>query len=91
MGSYSVQPMIAHTWPAARNAWTWLLGESRSAVIAGGTSTWLTRTLKLSMPRRAASATAIAFAGAVVSKPTAKNTTCRSGFARAILSASSGL
>ena len=40
IGSYSVQPMIAHTWPAARNAWTWLVGDSRSAVIAGGTSTW---------------------------------------------------
>jgi hypothetical protein len=45
----------------------------------------------LSIPRRAASATAIAFAGAVVSKPTAKNTTCFAGFARAILRASSGL
>ncbi len=90
MGSYSVQPMIAQTWPAARNAWTLFSGESRSAVIAGGTRTCDTSTLKLSMPRRAASATAIAFAGAVVSNPTAKNTTWRSGFARAILSASSG-
>ncbi len=91
IGSYSVQPMTAQTWPAARNAWTWLLGESRSAVIAGGTRTCETSTLKLSMPRRAASATAIAFAGAVVSKPTAKKTTWRSGLASAILSASSGL
>ncbi len=90
IGSYSVQPMIAHTWPAARNAWTRLDGDSSSAVIAGGTSTCDTSTLKLSMPRRAASATAIALAGAVVSKPTAKNTTCRPGFAIAILSASSG-
>src|SRR5271165_4429911 len=32
----------------------------------------------------------MAFAGAVVSKPTAKNTTCRSGFVRASFSASSG-
>ena len=90
IGSYSVQPMIAHTWPAARNAWTWLPGESRSAVIAGGTRTCDTSTLKLSIPRRAHSATAIAFAGAVVSNPTAKNTTWRSGFASAIFTASSG-
>jgi hydrogenase expression/formation protein HypD len=40
--------------------------------------------------RLAASATAMAFAGAVVSKPTAKNTTCRPGLAIAILSESSG-
>jgi hypothetical protein len=67
-----------------------LAGDSRSATIAGGTSTCETSTLKLSIPRRAASATAIAFAGAVVSKPTAKKTTCLSGFVAAILSASSG-
>ncbi len=83
--------MIAHTWPAARNAWTLFVGESSRAVIAGGTSTCDTSTLKLSMPRRAASATAMAFAGAVVSNPTAKNTTCLAGLASAILSASSGL
>ena len=90
MGSYSVQPMTAQTCPAARNACTWLLGDSSSAVMAGGTSTWLTSTLKLSRPPRAASATAMALAGAVVSKPTAKNTTCRSGLARAMRTASSG-
>ena len=45
---------------------------------------------KLLSPSRLACHTAIAFAGAVVSKPTAKNTTCRSGFACAIFTASSG-
>ena len=32
-------------WPAAKNAWTLLLGESSSAVIAGGTRTCDTSTL----------------------------------------------
>ena len=82
--------MTAQTWPAARNAWTWHVGDSRIAVMAGGTRTWLTSTLKLSRPSRSACRTAIALAGAVVSNPMAKKTTCRSGFAAAIRTASSG-
>jgi hypothetical protein len=58
--------------------------------MAGGTSTWLTTTLKLRSPRRCASSTAIALAGAVVSKPTAKNTTSRSGRCAATRTASIG-
>ena len=42
------------------------------------------------MPCRWASCTAIALAGAVVSKPMPKNTTCLSGFSAAIRTASSG-
>ena len=60
------------------------------ASIAGGTRTWLTSRLKFSMPRRWAWWTVIAFGGAVVSNPMPKNTTCLSGFARAISRASIG-
>ena len=60
------------------------------AVIAGGTRTWDTSTEKLVSPRRRACSTDMALAGAVVSKPTPKNTTCRSGLSAAIRVASSG-
>ena len=59
-------------------------------MIAGGTSTCATSSAKFSIPSRCACWTAIAFAGAVVSNPTAKNTTVRSGLRRATSSASSG-
>ena len=53
--------------------------------------TWETRMLKLPTPSSRARQTAIALAGAVVSKPTAKNTTCLVRDCRcAISSASSG-
>ena len=60
------------------------------AAIAGGTSTCDTSSEKFAMPSRLAWYTVIALAGAVVSKPMPKNTTCRSGFSRAMFSASSG-
>ena len=60
------------------------------ASIAGGTSTWLTSIEKFRSPRSRAWWTAIALAGAVVSNPTPKNTTSRSGFSAAIVTASSG-
>ncbi len=47
--------------------------------MAGGTVTCETSTLKLLTPSSRARHTAIAFAGAVVSNPTAKKTTCLSG------------
>ena len=58
--------------------------------MAGGTSTWETMTEKFLSSCRAASATAAAFAGAVVSKPTAKKMTSRSGSRAAIITASRG-
>ncbi len=58
--------------------------------MAGGTVTCETSTLKFVMPSCFARHTAMALAGAVVSNPTAKNTTCLSGFFRASSSASSG-
>ena len=82
--------MTLHTCPAARNACTRQLGDSMIAAIAGGTSTWETSSEKLVMPSRRAMCTVIALAGAVVSKPIPKNTTSRSGFCRAMVSASSG-
>ncbi len=45
------------------------------ASMAGGTRTWETSMEKLSRPRRLACATAMALAGAVVSKPMPKKTT----------------
>ena len=60
------------------------------ALIAGGTSTCDTSREKLSMPCCLASFTVMAFAGAVVSNPTPKKTTCLSGLVWAIFTASSG-
>jgi len=62
--------MIVQTWPAARKPCTRLSGEPRMARIEGGTSTGETSNEKLVSPSRAARSTDIAFAGAVVSKPT---------------------
>ena len=58
--------------------------------MAGGTNTCEQRIEKLFSPNCCACQTAIALPGAVVSKPTAKNTTWRSGCACASLTASSG-
>ena len=89
-GSYCDMPITVQTCPAARKACTLHWGESMIAVIAGGTSTWLTSSEKLVRPRRSAMTTVIALAGAVVSNPIPKNTTCRSGFCWASRTASSG-
>ena len=61
--------MTVQTCPGPRNPCTRLPGESRIALIAGGTSTCDTSTLKFVSFRLCASHTAIAFGGAVVSKP----------------------
>ena len=89
-GPYSLVPITVHTCPAARKPCTRLVGEERMAVIAGGTSTCETSMEKFVRPRRWACSTDIALAGAVVSKPTPKNTTCLSGFSAAMRVASSG-
>ena len=75
IGSYSQKPITVQTWPAARNPCTWLPGAPKIASIAGGTSTCEQRIEKLFSPNCLACQTAIALPGAVVSKPTAKNTT----------------
>jgi len=51
---------------------------------------WLQNSEKLSMPSRSAASTVSAVLGMVVSKPSAKKITSRSGLARASASASSG-
>ena len=57
----------------------------------GGTMvTWLEKTLKFVTPFALAWSRVSAVDGAVVSKPTAKNTTARSGFSTAICRASKG-
>ncbi len=66
------------------------LGESRIAVIGGTIVTWLENTEKLRTPSAFARVRVTAVDGAVVSNPTAKKTTSRSGLSTAILSASSG-
>ena len=63
-------------------------GASRIAAMAGGVSTWQHSTLKLASPSSAAWRTSSAVGGVVVSKPIAKNTTCRPGSRRASASAS---
>ena len=59
-------------------------------MIALGVSTWQHSTLKLGRFSLAACRITSAVGGVVVSKPMAKNTTSRVGFARAIFSASAG-
>ncbi len=58
--------------------------------MAGMIVTWLQNTEKFVRPSRAARSMVIAVDGAVVSNPIAMNTTCLSGFCRAIFSESSG-
>ena len=58
--------------------------------MAGMIVTWLQNTEKFVSPSAAARSIVIAVDGAVVSNPMAMNTTCRSGFCRAIFSESSG-
>ena len=83
-------PITVHTWPGPRNACTRLPGDWSTAAIAGGTRTCETSIEKLPTPSARARVTASAFAGAVVSKPIAKNTTSRSGCSWAMRTASSG-
>ena len=61
------------------NASIRMSGESRMARIAGMMVTWLQKTEKLRMPSALARISVSAVEGAVVSKPMAKNITCRSG------------
>ena len=90
IGVYSAVPITVHTWPAARNPWTRHEGDASRASIAGGTKTCATRREKFARPSWRAWRAAMAQAGAVVSKPTAKKTICRSGWARARARASIG-
>ena len=61
------------------NASIRMSGESRIARMAGMMVTWLQNTEKLRMPSALARISVSAVEGAVVSKPMAKNMTCRSG------------
>src|SRR5581483_3977228 len=82
--------MIVHTCPGAMNPCTRLLDEASRARIAGGTRTCEASMEKFVNLSRLAWYTAIALAGAVVSNPTARNTTFLSGLHRAIFNASTG-
>ena len=87
---YSPVPITVQTCPAARNPCTLQNGDVRIASSAGGTRTCATRMAKFWSFLREAISTAIAFAGAVVSKPTAKKTTRFVGSFSAMATASSG-
>ena len=88
--SYGRQPITVETCPGPMNASSRMSGESRMARIAGMIVTWLQNTEKLRMPSALARISVSAVEGAVVSKPMAKNITCRSGWRRASFSASEG-
>ena len=60
------------------------------ALIGGTIVTWFEKTVKFTTLSALARSSVAAVEGAVVSNPTAKNTTCRSGLSAAIRSASSG-
>ena len=84
------RPTTVDTWPGPRNPDSRRSGDSRMALIGGTIVTWLQKMLKLRTPAARARTSVTAVDGAVVSKPTAKKTTCRSGLSIATLSASSG-
>jgi hypothetical protein len=92
LGQRLVFPVAHHRADVAggQEALHQVLGRTEDRLMAGGTSTWELRIEKFLRPRWPACQTAAALAGAVVSKPTAKKTTWRSGFCCASFTASSG-
>ena len=87
---YGWLPTTVDTWPGPRKPSRRRSGESRIALIGGTIVTWLENTLKFMTRSSRALTSVTAVEGAVVSKPTAKNTTSRSGLSTATFSASSG-
>ena len=90
MNSNGRAPTTVETWPGPMKPSRRRSGESSSARSGGTIVTWLHRQEKLATRSAFARRSVSAVDGAVVSKPMAKNTTSRSGFALAIRSASSG-
>ena len=90
MNSNGRTPTIVETWPGPMNPSRRMSGESSSARSGGTIVTWLHMQRKFGTPSALARFRVSAVEGAVVSKPIAKKTTSRSGFALAIRSASSG-
>ena len=90
MNSNGRAPTTVLTWPGPMKPSRRRSGESSSARSGGTIVTWLHMQLKFRMPSAFARLSVSAVDGAVVSKPIAKKTTSRSGFERAIRSASSG-
>ena len=83
-------PTTVATWPGPMNPSTSVSPPSTIARSGGSMVTWLEKTEKFGTPLRRAASSVTAVDGAVVSNPTAKNTTCLSGLSSAIFSASSG-
>ena len=90
MNSNGRAPTTVATWPGPMKPSRRRSGESSSARSGGTIVTWLHMHEKLAMPSAFARMSVSAVDGAVVSKPMAKKTTSRSGFSRAMRSASSG-
>ncbi len=90
MNSNGRAPTTVQTCPGPMNPSSRRSGDSSSARSGGTIVTWLQTQLKLRCPSALARLSVSAVDGAVVSNPIAKNTTSRSGFSRAIRSASSG-
>ncbi len=90
MKSKGRAPTTVDTWPGPMKPSSRRSGDSSSARSGGTIVTWLQKHVKLRMPSAFARIRVSAVDGAVVSKPTAKNTTSRSGFSRAMRNASSG-
>ena len=74
-------PTTVETWPGPMKPSRRRSGESSSARSGGTIVTWLHMTEKFAMPSAFARMSVSAVDGAVVSKPIAKKTTSRSGFA----------
>ncbi len=90
MNSNGRAPTTVETWPGPMKPSRRRSGDSSSARSGGTIVTWLHITEKLRTPSAFARMSVSAVEGAVVSKPIAKKTVSRSGFALAMRSASSG-
>ena len=90
MNSNGRAPTTVQTWPGPMKPSRRRSGDSSSARSGGTIVTWLQMQEKFVMPSAFARFSVSAVEGAVVSNPIAKKTTSRSGFSRAIRSASSG-
>ena len=90
MNSNGRAPTTVETCPGPMKPSSRRSGDSSRARNGGTIVTWLQKTEKFGTPSAFARFSVSAVEGAVVSNPTAKKTISRSGFSRAIRSASRG-
>ena len=89
-GANGLSPTTAADGPETRTASARRPGDESKVSTAGARRKYEVNKVRLASPSRSASSTAAAAVGAVVSKPTASPTTCRSGCFLASASTSSG-